>query len=239
MTPTTPPSSHGTINAKRVRASSTGGVRFSTVAARVAAIGFCDLLLGFGGAALLWAGGNQTVADGPVTGYLVLVIGMTIVIFLRHLIAGRRSFASGTARDVRVDQIASIVDIVLILGIYVGWKLTDVYFLGWVATFSAITLILSTSLQLMVDITTGRNSNAQHSQHGRGRHLLSLEVTRIVLGVTALAVTALTADIHRWSTAILNLTVVLTAAALGVASLVTAIRVHLHTARHKLGQAQE
>lgn len=185
----------------------------------------CDLVIGGGGAALLWFGGNTTIADGHFLNYVVFVLAVTVLLIFRHLATGRRGFAAASVAEVRVDQIVTFADLALLAAICGAWMATGDYFLGWIAVFSAIVLLLATALQLMLDVLSGRNSLAQEREGSLfGSRILALEVFRIALGVAALAVIVVGAEIHEWNPAILNLTVLLAVVPMGLSTLVAAAR---------------
>jgi len=209
----------------RTRRAPSEPLKTGTVIWRTLITSLCDVALGAGGAALLWFGGGATIADGSIVSYIVFVLAFSVLLVFRHLASDRRGIAVATVAEVRTDQIVTVCDLVLLVAATGAWMLTDNYFFGWVAVFSAIASLLGTTLQLMLDVVSGRNSDAQRRAGSLlGRRVSALETFRIVLGVTALAVIVLGAEIHEWNPSILNLTVLLVATSMGIAALVSAAR---------------
>lgn len=199
--------------------------RTSEIGWRALVAVLCDLVIAGGGASILWFGGNATIADAHVLNYVVFVLTITVMLVFRHLAIGRRGLMAASLAEVRIDRVVTLADLALLSAIGGAWFVTGDYFLGWIAVFSALMLLLGTALQLMLDLLSGRNSQAQErGDAGIGSRVLTLEVCRIVLGVVTLTVIIVGAEIHGWNPAILNLTVLLAAVSMGLSTLVATAR---------------
>lgn len=184
---------------------------------RTALVVAVDVAAVAGGARWLWDSGVQTTVDGPLLAHLMLVVATASILAIRAQLIGRTEGPTPNRSAVSIDRSVIMIEL-LAMAILAGWWLTSSqYYLGWQLTYATVLGVVAASLQLLVDVTTGRNRGVP----GRFRSLLwqrlsTLEVWRLAWILAAFSVLAATSAIHRWNPSILNPLVLLMAAAIAL-----------------------
>jgi hypothetical protein len=186
------------------------------VAVRVVGATGADAALVCAGAAVLWLNGGDTVVSGPLTGIAVFEF-VSVALLLARRALMRPAITPRSASAVRAERRLGTADLLMLAGLIASWSLTHLYFLGWASTLASATLLLGTTFQLMVDVTTGRNERPRRADQAPTRHRFSsLEAHRLLGGLAGAAGLVLTTSIHRWQPAILNPLALLVATAMGL-----------------------
>ncbi|WFR66995.1 hypothetical protein P9139_20935 [Curtobacterium flaccumfaciens] len=171
-----------------------------------------------GGVAVgLWHSGRSTVADGPASLHLALVAGIGLVVVVRQCIHRAPVLARRNPRAVRTDRIVTAADLVGLVALCAVWRLGGSYFTGWLTAAAGSLVIGVVPVQLIADVVTGRNDT------GDGRRFVTPETLRLLLIVVGFAALFLTADVHQWRVAIIDLVLLLGAGGAGLGTVVHAV----------------
>lgn len=178
----------------------------------------CDIVAAFTGAAILWSNANSTVLDVHWVAALTTVVILCVLLSIRYLLSGRTRFEYSQPNDMFVDRIVIAGDILLLATLLTVWQLSGSYFLGWVAVFSATTMLLANSIQLMLDVTSARNS--VRGRRALRRPIFSVEVMRLFSAFAAMVGVVVTSEIHEWNGRLLSPLTVLTTGTIALAAVV-------------------
>jgi len=166
-------------------------------------------------ATMLWLNGRTSVIDPPFPALVVTVLIGAFFVGIRRSVSLRRRDRTGTAA-VAAERTTVALQLLILAAAVAAWQITDIYQLGWGAVLAAIAMIVANALLLMSDVTTGSSRAVSRQHHLHARRLASIETLHIaaaLLGIIALVVTA---PVHLWRSDILNGTILLTAAAIGI-----------------------
>jgi hypothetical protein len=187
--------------------------------------------VGFGGW-LLWSTGGTTVVSGTIAARIEVVCGVALLFAARS--ATLRFDRPDVAARITIERIVLIAHTLLLAGLITAWHVSDLYFIGWLSTYAALMLLVACALQLLVDLTSGRNFGRESRRTPvLVRRLIALETGRIIVGLAAAAGIALTAPVHAWNSQIINVVMVLSALSIGLAT-VTLVSISAWTSRPRL-----
>lgn len=143
-----------------------------------------------GCASILWNGGGATVVDGSwasQAGCLMLASSLLLI---------RVALAVSSA----VERVVVAIDIAVLAALVSAWGLSSSYFVGWLATYGALVLLLASLWHLLAILVTRRRVDET------GRSVAALRAGCIAGALVALVVVS---PIHGWSPRILSGLVVL------------------------------
>lgn len=171
-------------------------------------------------ATLLWMNGRTSVIDPTLPALVVMVlVGSAIIAFHRHASLRRRHGAAHPAA-VLAERISVPTQLAILAAGVAAWKITGIYQLGWGVCFASIAMLVAHTLLLLIDVTT-RTLSLGSSRHTMlaGRRFASVQLLHIAAGLIGLVGIALAAPIHEWRFEIINGSVLIVAACLGLGSL--------------------
>lgn len=187
-----------------------------------------DATLVLAGAYLLWNGGGTTVAQGTWWSMVVYFLATTALLIARITMM-RTAAATASARN---DLIAASVEAALLVSAVATWALTSNYFVGWVASYASLFLLLASICQLLVALVAPSprppvaapahteeplSDNSTRTPSNSGRARLHLGTALIALAALATLTT-----IHNWDIGIFNVLVVLILGAVILATVASA-----------------
>lgn len=178
-------------------------------ATRALAAVVLDGALVAGGASILWHSGGRTVVDG----IWVFQVGCLVLTALLLLARTRVVVA-----DVSVERVAIGVEAAALVAWIAIWLSSQLYFVGWLATYGALVLAIASMWQLLAVLLTRPTPAPERDARLRGRRvggsLASSRATSVCIGLAALLVLA---PVHGWNPAILSGLVVLISGAVFLA----------------------
>ncbi|MBF4588385.1 MULTISPECIES: hypothetical protein [unclassified Curtobacterium] len=184
---------------------------------RIIGIIILDTSAAVGGACALWHSGGTTATTGSVMIQFVLALALIAALTLRHVLVGRTTVLERDVRAITIELPVAIAHIVLIIGAAISWGVSGQYYWGWQLTFAAIFLVVTVVLQLLADVTTGRNrSPADRPEQQILERFFTLETWRLISLTAAVATLALAHSIHRWDPGMVNFLILFDAAVIGV-----------------------
>lgn len=189
------------------------------------AAGVIVLDVGFviAGSLTLWWNGGSTVANGPMTGFVVFVVVGSILVIMRNVCAGYSSFAAPT--DLAAEKVVSLAELGLLATSIVIWQMTGQYLFGWIACFATFSLLTLMVLQLLVDVLSARNKAGHRDEvtRRRGAWLLDLETLRLFTTAGAVFAFVFVSPIHGWSAPLVNPIFTVIVAPIGIALLASLV----------------
>lgn len=163
------------------------------------------------GASILWNFGGTTVTNGPAfasaTSLLSLVLGFILIV--------RTGPPGHVAVAYRWSTVA--LEVTMLAVCSMAWGALQMYYLGWLATFGAIVLVVGSLWQLMSDLLALGPSRADALSRQRAVKLGTAAATGAAAGITALAFLA---PIHQWRLDIVSPVVVIVSTAMLIAVLI-------------------
>lgn len=169
------------------------------------------------GAWLLWEAGDTLVTDGPLRGYVLFVLAVALAFLVRYLVSGIDTFRRRENHHIGSDRALIGAECAVLSLLVILWAVTGEYYLGWVACFGAVAMTAGSLIQLMFDVTTGRNDVEDPRERSLlAQRLVSLEATRLAGVVVALVVFALVTPVHQWNPALIDPLLLLTSLAFGL-----------------------
>jgi hypothetical protein len=186
-------------------------------AARIAVVVVCDAVFAAVGAWLLWHSGGATVVTGTLIMQVTFLVACAIAVVARHL-AGASRQGRDRARTLRAERTVILIEVLVLAGttgVWL-WLWPSDYYLGWQIAFAAVALVVGAALQLVGDVTTGRNRSASAPRTRSARRGVAVENVRLASVAVGGAALVATARIHEWDPLILSPLVVLIALAYGV-----------------------
>lgn len=175
--------------------------------ARVLSALTLDLLLVFTIAWMMWWNAGETVADLPA-------FALVMTILLAATVVTLRVFVVGSTTDNRGISIAVTVgDCLLLAGLTAMWYVTGSYLAGWFATCAALALFVAGVIEVMTVAAS------RHLAPRRGRASATLTAGILAVTVAACGVfgVVLTAPVHGWVPRVINVTILVIAAAIAAA----------------------
>lgn len=158
------------------------------VAGTVAAL--LDAAVVVGCASILWNGGGSTVVDGSwvsQAGCLLLASSLLLIRLALSL-------------SIAVERVVVAIDIAVLAALVSAWGLSSRYFVGWLATYGALVLLLASLWHLLAILVT------RHRVDGADGTVAALRAGCVAVALVALVVVS---PIHAWSPRILSGLVVL------------------------------
>lgn len=177
-----------------------------------------DIALATSGPLILWHNGGETVLSGPAAGIVLFCATLVLLLVVRAGLTGRLAQFSPPPLGTGGELTLVVIDIAGLVGSCAWWLLSGDYLIGWISLYCAVLVGVTSPLQLLADLLVGRNEVAGRRAD---RGSLFLSAARVVAGVTAVVVIALTAAVHEWGSAVLNPLILLVLIALGVSSLLS------------------
>lgn len=175
---------------------------------RVPASVIGDGIVVAGGGVILWSGGGATVVDGPWLVQASCLLLVALLLLARSVLVD----------SLGIERIVVGADVVVLVSLIAAWLVSQLYFVGWLAAFGALVLVIASMWQLLAILVTRRapllaEATPRRSRRRRSRSreragwsLPSLRASSIGVGLAALLVLA---PIHGGSPAILSGLVVL------------------------------
>ncbi len=157
---------------------------------QVGATAAVDVGFVIGCAGILWHSGGSTVVDGSwMAQLLCLALGAGLLI-ARHRIGA----------SPRAEGVVFAIEATMLVSLIAAWAITGRYFVGWIAAYGALSLLLASLWHLLaLLVVRGRTGNDRDP-------LVPVRAISIAAGLIAVVVLA---PIHGWSASILGGLVVL------------------------------
>lgn len=152
--------------------------------ARAAAAVLLDGAMALAGASILWHSGGRTVVDGAWVSQVgcILIVALTLVA------------RSRLVESVRVERIVIGADAVGLVSLIAVWLSSGRYFIGWLATFGTLVLVIASMWQLLAIVITRRSpvsASSRRQERARiGGALASVRALSVGAGLAALLVVA-------------------------------------------------
>lgn len=185
---------------------------------RVTGILVLDTAAAAGGAWVLWNSGGATVTTGSGVVQGALALGLVVAVVFRHALVGRTTVLDRDERAIGIERAVTTGHIVFMTAAIVVWTSTRQYYWGWQLTFAGILLTVTVVLQLLADVTSGRNrAPSDRTERRMLERFFALETWRLTSLTTAVVAIFLTQAVHMWAPAVLNFLILFDAVVVGVA----------------------
>ncbi|WP_374009590.1 hypothetical protein [Leifsonia sp. LS-T14] len=166
-------------------------------------------ILDFGGTLLtswiLWTTGGDTVVSGTVFGQVLFLLAVLVWVAARTLLIRRMSRRLDAPQRLRV--IATAVDVVAVATLLTLWFATGQYYLGWILTVAALTLLLGSILRLLIAVVRPEAATDPDAPEPETTVLRSASMQTVMPALGAavsIAVIFLTVSIHGLNPTILG-----------------------------------
>jgi len=194
---------------------------FTDARFRVPTTVLIDVALVSGSATVLWNSGGTTVINGSwLQQMLCIVLAGACIAVRQGLGAAHRTSGHGVI-SVGTERLIAISDVVVLAATIGVWMLSQQYYIGWLAAFGALTLVLASGYQFLSARITAPTRRIHDARRQRvSARLASLPSLRVMTGAAGLGALIGTADIHEWNLDIITGLIVLLTGAI-VLGLVT------------------
>jgi hypothetical protein len=184
---------------------------FADARFRVPVTVLIDVALVGGSATVLWNSGGTTVINGSWLQQMFCIVLAGACIAVRQgLGAAHRNAGHGVASSLRAERLIAISDVFILAATIGAWVLTQRYYIGWLATFGALALVLASGYQfLSARIAAPTKRPLDGSGQRMSVRLASLPSLRVMTGAAGLGALIGTAEIHEWNLDIITGLIVL------------------------------
>lgn len=194
---------------------------FTDARFRVPTTVLIDVALVSGSATVLWNSGGTTVINGSWLQQMFCIVLAGAFIAVRQGLGGAHRNAGHGVASLHAERLIAISDVLVLASTIGAWVLTQRYYIGWLATFGALALVLASGYQfLSARITAPTKRPLDGSGQRMSVRLASLPSLRVMTGAAGLGALIGTAEIHEWNLDIITGLIVLLTGAI-VLGLVT------------------
>lgn len=173
---------------------------------RIPLTAILDAALAGGCATILWNSGGTTVINGSWILQVACFVLAAALLTLRHALFIAQRTASRGHVPLRTEQIIAGIDVLGLACLTGIWVFTQQYYLGWIATFSAVTLTIASVWQLLSALVTQPHATPGRTRQRDRLNDLIAAITTLRALTCAISIGALVVltDIHGWNPTLLS-----------------------------------